>query len=263
MKAISDSEFPLCVFGLANLNPKVLKVPPTIPQSLTITKTTGKPGHVCYTLQLNTIPPQPITPGPVLSLGELLIKIHTAALNHRDFFIRQHLYPGISFTLPLLCDGCGTVVQLGKSDAHGRERSGSSPSLLGKRVLVNPVPGHSSGVDRPLCGEGRALPRASLVSPIEGAALPLAGLTGWRALVTKRGNAKAGRKVLVTGVGGGVALQVLDFGVAMGGNVYVTSGCEEKIEKAVELGARGGVNYTGGVLGAGVACASAAFEAVP
>jgi NADPH:quinone reductase-like Zn-dependent oxidoreductase len=51
------------------------------------------------------------------------------------------------------------------------------------------------------------------------------------------------RNILVTGIGGGVALNVLQFAVALGLNTYVTSGNEEKIEKAKEMGAKGGVNY--------------------
>lgn len=82
------------------------------------------------------------------------------------------------------------------------------------------------------------------LSDAEAAALPLTGLTAWRALRVKCGeNASAGRNILVTGIGGGVALMVLLFGVALGCNVYVTSGDQAKIDKAVNLGAKGGVSY--------------------
>jgi NADPH:quinone reductase-like Zn-dependent oxidoreductase len=81
------------------------------------------------------------------------------------------------------------------------------------------------------------------LSDAEGASLPLTGLTAWRAFFTKSGNALPGRNILVTGIGGGVALMVLLFGVAQGCNVYVTSGNQEKIDKAVKLGAKGGVIY--------------------
>lgn len=77
----------------------------------------------------------------------------------------------------------------------------------------------------------------------QAAALPLTGLTAWRALVTKSGEALEGRNILVTGIGGGVALNALQFAVAKGCNVWVTSGDEGKIAKAVALGAKGGVNY--------------------
>ena len=79
----------------------------------------------------------------------------------------------------------------------------------------------------------------------QAAALPLTGLTAWRALVTKSGEAIEGRNILVTGIGGGVALNALQFAVAKGCNVWVTSGDEGKIKKAVALGAKGGVSYKG------------------
>lgn len=83
----------------------------------------------------------------------------------------------------------------------------------------------------------------SHLSSAEAAALPLTGLTAWRAMVTKSGNAKPGRNILVTGVGGGVAIMALLFAVAKGATVFVTSGSEDKIQRAKELGAAGGVSY--------------------
>jgi len=80
------------------------------------------------------------------------------------------------------------------------------------------------------------------LTDIEAAALPLAGLTAYRALFTK-GQVHKGQNVLVTGIGGGVALFALQFSVAIGANVYATSSDESKIERAIQLGAKGGVNY--------------------
>ncbi|RCA11563.1 hypothetical protein EA71_02328 [Enterococcus durans] len=77
----------------------------------------------------------------------------------------------------------------------------------------------------------------------EAASLPLAGLTAYRALVTK-GNVQKGEKVLIPGAGGGVASFLIQFAHALGAEVYVTSSKEDKINKAMELGAVGGVNYT-------------------
>ena len=56
-----------------------------------------------------------------------------------------------------------------------------------------------------------------------------------------------GDTVLITGIGGGVASVALQLCLAKGATVYVTSGDEEKIQKAVALGAKGGVNYKSGV----------------
>lgn len=186
--------------------------------------------------------------------GEIEVSILTAALNHRDLFIRQSLYPAISFTTPLLADGCGVVT------------SGSS-KLNGKRVILTPAHGWESQVSGPenfigilggttmnevgTAQEVVVIPETEVelapehLNDAQAAALPLTGLTAWRALVTKSGEAQEGRNILVTGIGGGVALNALQFAVAKGCNVWVTSGDEEKIRKAMALGAKGGVSYKG------------------
>lgn len=56
-----------------------------------------------------------------------------------------------------------------------------------------------------------------------------------------------GHSILITGIGGGVALMALQLAVAQGASVYVTSGSQEKIDKAVALGALGGANYKSGM----------------
>ncbi len=57
---------------------------------------------------------------------------------------------------------------------------------------------------------------------------------------------RPGNNVLITGIGGGVALMALQLCVAKGASVYVTSGSQEKIDKAIKLGAKGGANYKDG-----------------
>jgi NADPH:quinone reductase-like Zn-dependent oxidoreductase len=65
----------------------------------------------------------------------------------------------------------------------------------------------------------------------------------WNRAAIINGLVSSGQNVLVTGAGGGVAVIAIQLCIAKGANVYVTSGSDEKIKKAVELGARGGVNY--------------------
>ncbi len=55
-----------------------------------------------------------------------------------------------------------------------------------------------------------------------------------------------GQNVLITGIGGGVALTAMQLCVAKGASVYVTSGSQEKIQKAIGLGAKGGAIYKDG-----------------
>ena len=59
-----------------------------------------------------------------------------------------------------------------------------------------------------------------------------------------RACAKTGDTVIVTGAGGGVALFAVQFAVAHGCRVFVTSSSDEKIAFAKTLGAEGGVRYT-------------------
>jgi NADPH:quinone reductase-like Zn-dependent oxidoreductase len=63
-----------------------------------------------------------------------------------------------------------------------------------------------------------------------------------RALFTKAQVSK-GQNVLLTGVGGGVAMLALQMAVAAGANVYVTGGSADKIARAVKLGAKAGTEY--------------------
>jgi len=77
----------------------------------------------------------------------------------------------------------------------------------------------------------------------QGSALPLAGVTAYRA-VFSRAKVSPGENVLITGIGGGVATMALQFVLAEGANVFVTSGSNEKVKKATDLGAKSGALYT-------------------
>jgi len=219
---------------------------------LHLKKVEGKPGVVYYPLQIRQVPkPKP-------GENEVLVRISAAALNHRDLFIRHHQYPAISFDNPMLADGYGVVVEAG-SGVTRRD-------LLNKPVVLTPMRGWEKDPDTPEAGfvtvtgssrlsevgtaqdyvvvhESEVEPAPEHLSPVEGAALPLVGLTGWRALVSKTNAAAPGKNILITGIGGGVALQVLQFAVAFGANAFVTSGDQAKIDKAQKLGAKGGVIY--------------------
>ncbi|KAM3523666.1 hypothetical protein MY4038_008072 [Beauveria bassiana] len=226
-----------------------------MPRSLQLVNIEGaKPGKVYYPIQVKQVPKP--TPGP----HDVLVRMTAAALNHRDLFIRQHLYPNIDPAKPLLADGCGVVVEVGSGVAHPAR-------LLNQAVILTPsrgwdrdpqgpedpsrfvICGSQQGTDAGCAADYVVAPAAEVelmpphLSPVEAAALPLVGLTGWRALVTKAGIDGPGKNVLITGIGGGVALQVLQFVVAMGSNAYVTSGDQAKIDKAVAMGAKGGVVY--------------------
>ena len=74
----------------------------------------------------------------------MVIKILAAALNHRDLFCRQHLYPGVDFNIPLLGDGVGIVVAAGTPALETKWK--------GKRVILVPGRGWTSSPDGPETG---------------------------------------------------------------------------------------------------------------
>ncbi len=86
-------------------------------------------------------------------------------------------------------------------------------------------------------------PKPAFMSFEEAGAMPLTALTSWRALMFK-GRLQAGETLLISGVGGGVATFGLAFAVAKGADVYVTGENQEVIDRAIAMGAKGGLLYT-------------------
>ncbi len=188
------------------------------------------------------------TPAP----GEVIVALVAAALNHRDVWIKQGKYAGLKFPVTPGSDGAGVVAAVG-ADVDA--------SWLGREVIINPgldwgpdwraqaapfnilgLPKDGTLAERVAVPFGQLAAKPRHLSWVEAAALPLAGLTAWRSVVT-RAQLRAGEHVLVTGTGGGVALYAVQFSVALGAEVWVTSSSREKIDRAMALGARGGFNY--------------------
>lgn len=189
---------------------------------------------------------------PNINSEEALVEIYAAAVNHRDWWIQQGQYAGLKFPIILGSDGAGKVYKVGSSE---------NEKWIEKEIVI--YPGFNWGADERFpsanyknlglpdngtFAEFVKIPIANLFEKPahlnfdETAALPVAGLTAYRALFV-RGKLKAGQKVLICGAGGGAAVFALQYAVAAGAQVFVTSGNEEKIEKAIGLGAIAGANY--------------------
>lgn len=191
-------------------------------------------------------------PTPVPSANQVLIKLAYSSLNHRDVWIQKGQYAGPKSGLILGSDGFGTVTAVGEGvDASwiGREVIinpshdwGDNPAAFGNdfKILGNPESG--TFAEYITVHEQYVHPKPAHLTAAEAAALPLAGLTTYRALF-KRAQLKAGEQVLITGIGAGTALLALQYAIAAGAKVYVTSGSQDKIEKAKALGAIDGFNY--------------------
>jgi zinc-binding alcohol dehydrogenase/oxidoreductase len=187
-------------------------------------------------------------PAPIPGPGEVLIALKAAAINHRDL----HLFswdPEAPFTLG--SDGAGVITDAGP---------GSGSWAPGREVIIDPSlkwgPREDAyGPDWSILGwprdgtlaEAIAVPAENVypkpphLTFEQAAALPLAGVTAYRALVP-RAQLQAGERVLIHGIGGGVALLALQFALALGAKVMVTSTSDEKLGRAAAIGADFGVN---------------------
>ncbi len=184
--------------------------------------------------------------------GEVCVALKAAALNHRELWIARGQYPGMTLPAILGADGAGVIAAVGPGVDPGRVgeavllypglRWGADPAYPAATFGLLGMPGPGTIAQSVCVPADSAVPLPPHLDFAQAAALPLAGLTAWRGLVTKAG-LRAGEKLLVTGVGGGVATFALLFGVAMGAEVFVTSGSDATLEKAAALGARAGFNY--------------------
>ena len=179
---------------------------------------------------------------PVNTEGSVLVKIRNAALNHRDVWINKGMYGGIKYPSILGSDGAGVLEDGTEVIINPSLEWGDDDRAQGKNFRILGLPDDGTFAEYIRIDKNNVVPKPSHLSFIEAAALPLAGLTAYRALFTKC-NLKATDKVLISGIGGGVALFALQFAVALECEVYVTSSSDEKIDKAVAMGAKGGANY--------------------
>jgi NADPH:quinone reductase-like Zn-dependent oxidoreductase len=190
---------------------------------------------------------------PKAGPGEIVVRVKRAAFNRRDVFITQGLYPGIVLPRTIGSDACGEVAELGE---------GVRAPAIGAPVVINPELGWTK--DGPLPDGGGSVilgmpsdgtfaqyvvvPAANVfakpahLSDDEAAAIPLAGLTAYRAAFT-RGRLTKDDVVFIPGVGSGVQTFVLLYAKHVGAKTVVTTGTDEKVARAKELGADVAINY--------------------
>jgi zinc-binding alcohol dehydrogenase/oxidoreductase len=179
---------------------------------------------------------------PVPIEGRTIINVTNAALNHRDLWIAKGKYARIKYPVIPGSDLCGYA---------GSKRVivnpgfywGENEHVQSKEFQILGLPDDGSLAEFVSVRDEYIYEAPPHLSNAEAAALPLAGVTAYRALFTKC-KPEQGENILITGIGGGVALQVLQFAIAFGLNVYVSSSDDDKIQKAITLGAKSGVNYT-------------------
>lgn len=182
--------------------------------------------------------------------NEVVVKTEASALNHLDLWVGIGM-PGLNLEFPRVSgsDGCGIVSEVGES---------VDEKWIGKRVLLNaavkqeepertdrtPIPSDIQMIGEHVNGtnaEYFVAPVSNIlevgdVNPVEAAAFGLAHLTAWRMLMT-RAQLLEGQTVLITGIGGGVALAAFNICTHFGCDTIVTSRHQWKLDLASELGA--------------------------
>lgn len=189
---------------------------------------------------------------PTLLNGQVLVQIKAAAINRRDWWIKEGKYAGLKFPIILGSDGAGIVHSVGNgvdNEWIGQEviinpslNWGDNESFQGSKFEILGLPQNGTFAQFVAINLAQVHKKPIFLSFEQAAAIPLSGLTAFRALFTKA-NLQKEQTVLIAGAGGGTATFALLFAVALGANVYVTAGNKQKVGKAILLGAKGGVCY--------------------
>ncbi len=191
-------------------------------------------------------------PVPVPTPGKALVKIKAASLNRRDEWIREGKYPNIKVGVTMGSDGAGVVEAVGDEKDQpwvGQEVVinpnidwGPDPEVQSGKYTILGMPIDGTFAEYALVNVDRLQHKPFHLDFLQAATLPLGALTAFRALF-RRGGLRAGHNILISGFGGGVAQFAFLFAQAAGAHVYVTSGSDEKVEKAMKMGAKGAYNY--------------------
>lgn len=196
---------------------------------------------------------------PVPGAGEVRIHVKASALNHIDLWLsrgmpRPRAFPHVSGSdVAGVIDAVGPgVIAWEPGDEVVMEATVTSHEAILVRGIDNVVDpgmqllgehrwgGHAEYVVVPAWHPVRKPPERSWV---ECAAYPVAYVTAWRML--RKGRVEAGTKVLIVGIGGGVAVAALHIAKYLGAEVYVTSRDEAKRRRAIELGAADAFDSSG------------------
>jgi NADPH:quinone reductase-like Zn-dependent oxidoreductase len=191
-------------------------------------------------------------PQPQPKAGQVLVKMKAVSLNYRDLLVAKGAYNSKPFKpIVPLSDGAGEVVALGEGVT--RVKIGDAIAGIFMQTFISgeltPEKANSAlggAIDGVLAeyvvfDEQGVVKIPAHLSYEEAATLPCAAVTAWNALVAE-GQLKAGDTVLLQGTGG-VSLFGLQFAKMMGARVILTSSSDEKLDRAIQLGADVGINY--------------------
>jgi NADPH:quinone reductase-like Zn-dependent oxidoreductase len=183
--------------------------------------------------------------------GEVQVRVRATSLNYRDLVNLKNLAGRKVEGITPVSDGAGEVTAVGAGVSRFKPGDRVAASFfqkwLGGRFDLSFHQSDLGGALHGMLAEEVVLHEDGLVripdhlSFEEAACLPCAGVTAWYSLVT-RGRFQKGDAVLTLGTGG-VSIFALQFAVALGGSVIITSSSDEKLARARVLGAAHTINY--------------------
>lgn len=182
-------------------------------------------------------------PDPVAGAGEVSVLLRASSVNFHDILVRE---TGRGFPLPSILgiDGAGVREDTGEEVViYPALNWGDDPDFFGADFAIVGDATDGTYAERIVVPESSVFPKPARLSWEEAGALPIAGLTAYRALFT-HGRVAPGEIVLVLGAGSGVSMLAVALATAAGARVFVTSSSQEKIDRAVAAGASGGFLYT-------------------
>ena len=169
--------------------------------------------------------------------GEVLVKVHVAAVNPADWKIRDGMGEMFGLKLPLILGGdiAGTIEEVGVEVENFQH---------GDAVYGMTVSGGFSGAyaEYALAKADEIAPKPESINFEEAAAIPIAALTAWQAMFNLA-NLSSGQRILIAGASGGVGSMAVQLAKAKGAFVIGTaSGKNEQFVR--DLGADEFVDYT-------------------
>ena len=198
-------------------------------------------------------------PEPSIGSNDVLVRVRACALNHLDLWVRRGL-PNVPIPLPHI-PGSDIAGEIAKIGAEVRTVRVGQKVVLAPLVSCGKCPACLAGLDNRCrqatnlgymidggCAECvrapevNCLPYPENLSFQEAAAVPLVFQTAWHMLFT-RAQLQPGEDVLVLGAGSGVGTAAIQIAKFFGARVIATSGTDEKLANARQLGADHLINH--------------------
>ena len=170
-------------------------------------------------------------PKPTAAPGKIVVEVHAAGVNPFDWKIREGQVP-LKPPLTLGGDFSGVVSEAGSGFRKGDEVFGTALVLSG---------GSGSFAEYASVDPKRIAPKPKKASHAEAAALPLASVSAYQALVEHM-RLSRGQKVLIHGGAGGIGTAAIQIARELGAHVAATSSGRD-LDFVKSLGADVAIDY--------------------